>query len=53
MDISMPVMGGVEATELIRAYESDNNLTPRTPIIAVAVSTSAYLFCADVALRDL
>jgi len=34
MDVSMPFMGGMEATELIRAYEMHNNLTP-TPIIAL------------------
>jgi osomolarity two-component system sensor histidine kinase NIK1 len=34
MDVSMPFMGGMEATELIRAYEVQNGLTP-TPIIAL------------------
>jgi len=34
MDVSMPIMGGMEATELIRAYETHNDLTP-TPIIAL------------------
>ncbi|KAA1473198.1 hypothetical protein DENSPDRAFT_779569 [Dentipellis sp. KUC8613] len=34
MDVSMPFMGGMEATELIRAYEMHNNLAP-TPIIAL------------------
>ncbi|EPQ52996.1 hypothetical protein GLOTRDRAFT_45993 [Gloeophyllum trabeum ATCC 11539] len=34
MDVSMPFMGGMEATELIRAYEMHNGL-PRTPIIAL------------------
>ncbi|KAH9058068.1 hypothetical protein EDB87DRAFT_1564499 [Lactarius vividus] len=34
MDVSMPFMGGMEATELIRAYELHNNLPP-TPIIAL------------------
>jgi osomolarity two-component system sensor histidine kinase NIK1 len=34
MDVSMPFMGGMEATELIRAYERHNNLAP-TPIIAL------------------
>ncbi|KAI0312759.1 hypothetical protein OF83DRAFT_1066664 [Amylostereum chailletii] len=34
MDVSMPFMGGMEATELIRAYEMHNGLTP-TPIIAL------------------
>ena len=50
MDVSMPVMGGMEATELIRAYETHNNLTP-TPIIAVAAHWSAYSFYDEVALR--
>ncbi|KAG2144400.1 response regulator receiver protein [Suillus bovinus] len=34
MDVSMPVMGGLEATELIRAYEMHKGLL-RTPIIAL------------------
>ncbi|KAG8780624.1 hypothetical protein FRC15_009463 [Serendipita sp. 397] len=34
MDVSMPFMGGMEATELIRAYESEHNLE-HTPIIAL------------------
>jgi osomolarity two-component system sensor histidine kinase NIK1 len=34
MDVSMPFMGGMEATELIRAYEMHNNLLP-IPIIAL------------------
>ena len=33
MDISMPVMGGLEATAKIRAYEAEKNLR-RTPIVA-------------------
>jgi signal transduction histidine kinase/DNA-binding response OmpR family regulator len=33
MDISMPVMGGLEATAKIRAYEAEKNLC-RTPIVA-------------------
>ncbi|KIL58310.1 hypothetical protein M378DRAFT_15628 [Amanita muscaria Koide BX008] len=35
MDVSMPFMGGIEATELIRSYEQQHAL-PRTPIIALA-----------------
>jgi len=34
MDVSMPFMGGMEATELIRAYEMHGGLLP-TPIIAL------------------
>ncbi|KAH7921003.1 hypothetical protein BV22DRAFT_1020209 [Leucogyrophana mollusca] len=34
MDVSMPFMGGMEATELIRAYEMHKGLL-RTPIIAL------------------
>ncbi|CAG7850778.1 Hybrid signal transduction histidine kinase J [Serendipita indica DSM 11827] len=34
MDVSMPFMGGMEATELIRAYEAEHHLE-RTPIIAL------------------
>ncbi|KAG5340861.1 Hybrid signal transduction histidine kinase J [Termitomyces sp. T112] len=34
MDVSMPFMGGMEATELIRSYEMHRGLTP-TPIIAL------------------
>ena len=42
MDVSMPFMGGMEATELIRAYEVHNNL-PATPIIALTAHASALL----------
>lgn len=38
----MPFMGGVEATELIRAYERHNDL-PRTPIIALTAHASASI----------
>ncbi|PFH53613.1 hypothetical protein AMATHDRAFT_171562 [Amanita thiersii Skay4041] len=34
MDVSMPFMGGMEATELIRSYEMHHSL-PHTPIIAL------------------
>ncbi|KAJ7736694.1 hypothetical protein B0H16DRAFT_1380008 [Mycena metata] len=34
MDVSMPLMGGMEATQRIRAYEMEYDLTP-TPIIAL------------------
>ena len=39
MDVSMPFMGGMEATELIRAYEREQGL-PRTPIIALTAHAS-------------
>ena len=35
----MPFMGGMEATELIRAYEKQTGLTP-TPIIALTAHAS-------------
>ena len=37
MDVSMPVMGGLEATELIRAYEADNQMDA-CPIIALTAN---------------
>lgn len=39
MDVSMPFMGGMEATELIRAYEAEHQLD-RTPIIALTAHAS-------------
>ena len=39
MDVSMPFMGGMEATELIRAFEQHDNLE-RTPIIALTAHAS-------------
>jgi osomolarity two-component system sensor histidine kinase NIK1 len=49
MDVSMPFMGGMEATELIRAYEMHNNLTP-IPIIALTAHASAYPFHAEMTI---
>ena len=40
MDVSMPFMGGMEATELIRAFELHEGLD-RTPIIALTAHASA------------
>lgn len=39
MDIMMPIMDGLEATVKIRKYENDNNISKRTPIIAVTANT--------------
>lgn len=41
MDVSMPFMGGMEATELIRTYEQTHGLEP-TPIIALTAHASTY-----------
>jgi osomolarity two-component system sensor histidine kinase NIK1 len=41
MDVSMPFMGGMEATELIRSYEMHRGLAP-TPIIALTAHASEY-----------
>lgn len=40
MDVSMPFMGGMEATERIRTFERTHQLTP-TPIIALTAHASA------------
>jgi CheY-like chemotaxis protein len=37
MDISMPIMGGIEATQKIRMWEKQNNL-PAIPIIAATAN---------------
>ena len=41
MDVSMPLVGGMEATELIRAFEHHEGLD-RTRIIALTAHASAY-----------
>ena len=53
MDMSMPFMGGMEATELIRSYEMHRGLSP-TPIIALAAYASTYsqLMLAPVFIRS-
>lgn len=48
MDIHMPVMGGVEATQSIRALERNRGL-PRTPIIAVTADALSHQVAAHVA----
>lgn len=40
MDVSMPFMGGMEATELIRAHEKLLGIG-RTPIIALTAHASS------------
>ena len=42
MDVSMPFMGGMQATELIRSYEMHKGLTP-IPIIALTAHASACI----------
>ncbi|HBL74689.1 MAG: histidine kinase [Bacteroidetes bacterium GWF2_42_66] len=39
MDIMMPVMDGLEATQKIRSIEVENNVEKRTPIIAITANT--------------
>ncbi|PLS20579.1 hybrid sensor histidine kinase/response regulator [Amylibacter cionae] len=41
MDINMPVLGGMEATEKIRQWE-DKTARPRTPILALTANAMAY-----------
>ena len=41
MDIHMPVMGGIEATQAIRALERNRGL-PRTPIIALTADAMSH-----------
>jgi CheY-like chemotaxis protein len=38
MDITLPIMNGIDATKLIRQYEKENDLSP-TKIVAVTAST--------------
>ena len=42
MDVSLPFMGGMQATELIRWYEMHKGLTP-IPIIALTAHASACI----------
>lgn len=41
MDVSMPVMGGIEAMRLIRTFESENNLEPGN-IVALTAGTQMF-----------
>ena len=52
MDVSMPFMGGMEATELIRAYETSHGLDP-VPIIALTAHASTYSSFHNPNLHDL
>ena len=38
MDITLPIMDGIDATKLIRQHEKENDLSP-TKIVAVTAST--------------
>ncbi|KZT60565.1 hypothetical protein CALCODRAFT_465400 [Calocera cornea HHB12733] len=42
MDVSMPLMGGIEATETIRKWEGDHGVQ-RVPIVALTAHASEYL----------
>ena len=42
MDVSMPFMGGLEATQIIRQYEQDHGLD-NVPIIALTAHASECL----------
>lgn len=52
MDIQMPVMNGIEATESIRSLERMNDRTP-APIVAITSSTMLHREkCASVGMND-
>ncbi|KAI9618650.1 hypothetical protein KEM48_006629 [Puccinia striiformis f. sp. tritici PST-130] len=50
MDVSMPTMGGLEATSLIRKHEADNHLD-RVPIIALTAHAISRR-CIDAGMDD-
>lgn len=41
MDLSMPVMNGLEATRQIRAFEAEHGIAPRSTIVALTGLASA------------
>jgi len=53
MDVSMPIMNGLQATEAIRQYEIDRNLE-RTPIIALTAHAMSEdkRKCLDIGMDD-
>ena len=48
MDLDMPIMGGLEATKIIRQSEKNKN-SKRTPIIAISgtTTTNPHLLCLE------
>lgn len=50
MDINMPIMDGIEATQWIR---SNNNLSQNTPIIVVTAKLFCEQDCNDVGVNEI